>query len=257
MGIDLSGKTAIVTGGGQGLGAATAQCLAEAGAAVVITYFEDAGDETSGATGGVNRLRAEETASRIGNRSAACEADVRDPAAVHGVFDEVGKRYGGVDILINNAGIHRDRTIKKMSQDEWQQVIDTNLTGTFNMCREASRAMRDGGRIVNVSSLSGVIGLFGQTNYAASKAGVIGLTRSLSRELARRNILVNAVAPGVVLTQMGLSIPAGVRESMLRNIPMGRFGEPVEIGRVILFLCSNYASYITGQVIHVNGGWIG
>jgi 3-oxoacyl-[acyl-carrier protein] reductase len=147
--------------------------------------------------------------------------------------------------------------MKKMSQEEWQEVIDTNLTGTFNMCRKAAEGMSDGGRIVNVSSLSGVIGFFGQTNYAASKAGVIGLTRSLSRELARRNILVNAVAPGVVLTQMGLSIPPDLRERMLAHIPMGRFGEPEEIARVILFLCSDYASYITGQIIHVNGGWIG
>ena len=249
MEIDLAGKTAIVTGGGQGLGAATARVAAEAGSNVIITYFDDAER--------VNRRRAEEEAAGIGERVVAMEADVRDPAAVGVLFDQVLERCGGVDIVVNNAGINRDRTMKKMSQEEWQEVIDTNLTGTFNMCRKAAEAMSNGGRIVNISSLSGVIGLFGQTNYAASKAGVIGLTRSLSRELARRNILVNAVAPGVVLTQMGLSIPPELRERMLANIPMGRFGEPEEIARVILFLCSDYASYITGQVIHVNGGWIG
>jgi 3-oxoacyl-[acyl-carrier protein] reductase len=249
MEIDLAGKTAIVTGGGQGLGAATARVVAEAGSTVIITYFDDAE--------GVNRRRAEKGAAGIGERGAAMEADVRNPAAVGAMFDQVLERYGGVDIVVNNAGINRDRTMKKMSQEEWQEVIDTNLTGTFNMCRKAAEAMSDGGRIVNVSSLSGVIGFFGQTNYAASKAGVIGLSRSLSRELARRSILVNAVAPGVVLTQMGLSIPPKLRERMLDHIPMGRFGEPEEIARVILFLCSDYASYITGQVIHVNGGWIG
>lgn len=247
--IDLSGKTAIITGAGQGLGATTARLMAEAGATVVITYFND--------SQGLNRRRAEERAAEIGEHGAAVEADVRDPAAVEALFDRVIQRVKGVDILVNNAGILRDRTARKMTQEEWQEVIDTNLTGTFHMCREAARKMSDGGRIVNISSLSGVIGFFGQTNYAASKAGVIGLTRSLSRELARRGILVNAVAPGVVLTEMGLSIPQEVRERMLGNIPMGRFGEPEEIARVVLFLCSDYASYITGQVIHVNGGWIG
>ena len=249
MGIDLAGKTALITGGGQGLGAATARIMAEAGAEVIITYFND--------TEGLNRKRAEDLSAVIGEPGAAMEADVRDPAAVQELFNRVKRRCKSVDILVNNAGILRDRTIKKMSQEEWQQVIDTNLTGTFNMCREASRNMSDGGRIVNISSISGTIGFFGQTNYAASKAGVIGLTRSLSRELAGRRILVNVVAPGVVLTQMGRSIPEEVRAKMLDNIPMNRFGEPEEIARVILFLCSGYASYITGQVIHVNGGWIG
>jgi 3-oxoacyl-[acyl-carrier protein] reductase len=248
-GIDLSGKTAIITGAGQGLGAAIALLMAGAGAAVIINYFND--------PEGLNRERAERRAAEIGGQTVIMEADVRDPAAVETLFDQADDRFKQVDILVNNAGIIRDRTVKKMTQEEWQTVIDTNLTGTFYMCREAAKKMSDGGRIVNVSSLSGVIGFFGQANYAASKAGVIGLTRTLSRELAGRGILVNAVAPGVVQTEMVLSIPEEVRERMLGSIPMGRFGEPEEIARVILFLCSEYASYITGQVIHVNGGWIG
>jgi 3-oxoacyl-[acyl-carrier protein] reductase len=144
-----------------------------------------------------------------------------------------------------------------MTEEEWQQVIDTNLTGTFHLCREAAKKMTEGGRIVSLSSVSGMVGFYGQANYAASKAGILGLTRTLSRELAKRKICVNAVAPGFVMTEMGMSTPEEVRSRMLKNIPLGRFGEPEEIAHVILFLCSEYASYITGQVIHVNGGWIG
>jgi 3-oxoacyl-[acyl-carrier protein] reductase len=185
------------------------------------------------------------------------EADVRDPKAVEIMFDRTVDHFGSLHIVVNNAGIIRDRTIKKMSSEEWLAVIDTNLTGTFNVCREAATRLHDGGRIVNLSSISGVTGFFGQSNYAASKAGIIGLTRVLCRELAKHRITVNAVAPGLVLTEMGLAIPHEMRTGMLKSIPLGRFGEPEEIAGVILFLCSDLASYITGQVIHVNGGWIG
>lgn len=245
--IDLAGKTALVTGGGQGLGAATAAALAGAGARVVVNYFHD--------PGGVNRQRAVETAAAIGESAVAMEADVRDPAALASMFDAIAARFGGIDIVVNNAAILRDRSVKKMSREEWQAVIDTNLTGVFNVSRLAAERLSDGGRIVNLSSISAFEGFFGQANYAAAKAGVAGMTRVLARELARRRITVNAVAPGVVLTEMGRSIPEEVRAEMLKSIPLGRFGEPSEIASVILFLASDLASYVTGQVIHVSGGW--
>jgi len=183
------------------------------------------------------------------------EADVRDPAALASMFDAIAARFGGIDIVVNNAAILRDRSVKKMSREEWQAVIDTNLTGVFNVSRLAAERLSDGGRIVNLSSISAFEGFFGQANYAAAKAGVAGMTRVLARELARRRITVNAVAPGVVLTEMGRSIPEEVRAEMLKSIPLGRFGEPSEIASVILFLASDLASYVTGQVIHVSGGW--
>ena len=247
--IDLSEHTAVITGAGQGLGAATAELLAEAGANVAVNYFRDAED--------INRARAEETARRIGPRAVTLEADVRDPDAVARLFDQVREQFGSIEIVVSNAGIIRDRTIKKMSGEEWQAVIDTNLTGTFNVCREAARGISDGGRIVTFSSISGVLGFFGQTNYAAAKAGVVGLTKALSREVARRGITVNAIAPGMVLTEMGQTVPEDQQAEMLKAIPLARFGGPEEIARVVLFLCSDLASYVTGQLIHVNGGWIG
>ena len=247
--IDLSGKTALITGAGQGLGASTAMLLAVAGANTVINYFRDEEGKNAG--------QAEETAREIGDRAMVFAADVRDASAVSVMFNQTIDRFGSVELVVNNAAVIRDRTIGKMSRDEWQDVIDINLTGTFNVCREAARRIADGGRIVNLSSISATIGFYGQTNYAASKAGIMGLTRSLSRELAARRITVNAVAPGVVLTEMGLTIPEKVRGEMLKEVPLGRFGEPHEIAGAVLFLCSDLASYITGQVIHVNGGWIG
>lgn len=247
--IDLAGKTAIVTGAGQGLGLATAEALHRAGAAVVITYLDDAA--------GANRGRAEEAAARLGSRCVALAADVRDLAAVEAMMDQAIARFGGIDILVNNAGILRDKTLKKMSPDDWNAVVETNLTGVFHACKAACERLRDGGRIVNLASVSAAIGFFGQANYAAAKSGVIGLTKVLSRELARRGITVNAVAPGVVLTEMGRSIPEEARAAMLSSVPLGRFGEPREIAEAILFLASPMASYITGQTLHVNGGWWG
>jgi 3-oxoacyl-[acyl-carrier protein] reductase len=247
--IDLSGKTALITGGGQGLGAATAFALAGAGANVVINYFND--------PAGVNRLRAEQTARATGPQTMVVEADVRRFDQVEAMVAAAIERFGSLEIVVNNAAILRDKTIKKMSLEDWHDVLDTNLTGVYHVAKAVVEKLADGGRIVNLASISGVIGFYGQSNYAAAKAGVIGLTKVLSRELAKRAITVNAVAPGVVLTEMGKTIPEEKRAEMLKSIPLGRFGDPEEIAAVILFLCSPLASYITGQVIHVNGGWFG
>lgn len=247
--IDLSGKTAVVTGAGQGLGQCTASVLSAAGANVVVNYFDD--------VAGSNRRRAEETATGLGDRAIALAADVRDAAEINRMFDQVVQRFGRLDIVVNNAAIIRDRTLKKMTDAEWQDVIDTNLTGVFQVCRAAADRLADGGRIVNMASISGVVGFYGQVNYSAAKAGVIAITKVLSKELARRSITVNAVAPGVVLTEMGKTIPEEVRAGMIAQIPLGRFGEPEEISNIILFLCSDLASYVTGQTIHANGGWLG
>ncbi len=245
--IDLTGKVAVVTGASQGLGETTARLLHRAGATVVVNYVEM----------GTNQANAQRIVAELGERAVAIEADVRSPERVEAMFDQAVRAFGGVDIVVNNAGIIRDRTVKKMSPAEWQQVIDTNLTGVFNVCKAASERLRENGRIVNLASIAGVVGFFGQANYAAAKAGVIALTKVLSRELARKKITVNAVAPGVVLTEMGKSIPEEVRATMLANIPLARFGEPQEISNAILFLSSDLSAYITGQTIHVNGGWIG
>jgi 3-oxoacyl-[acyl-carrier protein] reductase len=247
--IDLTGKTAIVTGAGQGLGRATAAALHRAGASVVINYFDD--------PDGLNRGKAEATVEALGSRAVAHAADVRDLSAVETMMDAAIARFGSLDLLVNNAGILRDKSLKKMESSDWDAVIDTNLTGVFHACKAACERLSDGGRIVNLASLSAVLGFFGQANYAAAKSGVIGLTKVVSRELAKRQITVNAVAPGVVLTEMGRSIPEEARQKMLQNIPLGRFGEVDEVADVIVFLCSPLASYITGQTLHVNGGWWG
>ena len=247
--IDLSGKVAVVTGGGQGLGLATAAALHSAGATVVLNYFEDAS--------GTNRERANSGAKLLGDRAIALPADVRNRTAVDGMLEEVVKKFGRLDIVINNAAIIRDRSLRNMTDDEWSDVIDTNLTGVFNVCKAAQSRLGNGGRIVSMASISGTIGFFGQVNYSSAKAGVMALTKVLSKELASRNITVNAVAPGVVLTEMGQSIPDEAREKMLASIPLQRFAEPEEIANVILFLCSPLATYVTGQTIHVNGGWWG
>ena len=245
--IDLSGKTAVVTGASQGLGEVTARLLHRAGANVVVNYVAL----------GTNQAKADRIVSELGVRAAAMEADVCVQQRVNNMFEEAEKRFGGIDIVVNNAGILRDRTIRKMSQEEWQQVIDTNLTGVFHVCKTAGDRLRENGRIVNISSISGQIGFFGQANYSAAKAGVIALTKVLSKELAKKRITVNAVAPGIVLTEMGKMIPDEQRATMLSLIPLGRFGEPDEIANVILFLSSELASYVSGQTLHVNGGWWG
>jgi 3-oxoacyl-[acyl-carrier protein] reductase len=243
--IDLTGRAAIVTGASQGLGAAIAAVLYRAGASVVVNHYPDE----------ANGRKAKEVVEGLGERAVALPADVRKPAECAAMVAGAVERFKKIDIVVNNAGILRDRTLKNLSDDDWQAVIDTNLTGVFNVCRAANAAMVDGGRIVNISSIAAAMGFIGQAYYAAAKAGIMGLTKVLSRELARRRINVNAVAPGVVLTEMGKSIPEQHRAEMMKAIPLGRFAEPSEIADVVLFLCSDLASYITGQTLHVNGGW--
>lgn len=184
-------------------------------------------------------------------------ADVSKPGQVQAMMAEVKARFGGLDFLVNNAAIIRDRTIAKMSLEEWDAVTDVNLSGVFYCCKYALEIMRDGGAVVSFGSIAAIQGFFGQANYAAAKAGVQAMMRVLSREAARRSIRVNAVAPGVIETSMAATIPESVRAEMLKHIPLGRFGQPEEVAQVVLFLCSPLASYLTGQTIEINGGWRG
>jgi 3-oxoacyl-[acyl-carrier protein] reductase len=245
--IDLTGRVAVITGGIQGLGKATASLLREAGACVAVNYFDD--------SEGISRQRASEAASEWGDSGLVLPADVRNREAMADFFAEVKTKFGRLDFLINNAAILRDRTVKNLTDEQWDAVIDTNLSSVFRVSQIALPYLEDGGRIINMASISGVIGFYGQANYASAKAGIIALTKVLSRELASRRINVNAVAPGVVLTEMGASIPESAREQMLSQIPLKRFGQPEEIASVILYLCSQLSSYVTGQTLHVNGGW--
>lgn len=245
--IDLSNKTAVITGSSQGIGLSTARVLHQAGANVVINYFAD--------EQGSNAKLADQAVAELQSRAIACAADVRQPEQLASMMDTAKQHFGSLDILVNNAGILRDRSLKKMSHREWTDVIDTNLTGVFNGSQAAIPHLSAGGAIVNIASLSAVIGFFGQANYASAKAGVITLTKVMSKELARQNIRVNAVAPGVIETEMGQSIPEENRMAMLTQIPLNRFGDPVEIGNTVLFLVSDLSSYTTGQTLHVNGGW--
>ena len=247
--IDLSSKVAVITGGIQGLGKATAAMLLRAGANVAVNYFDDAA--------GVSRQRAEEAAKEWGDAGLVMAADVRSRENMTAFFETVKAKFGRIDFLVNNAAILRDRSVKNLTDEEWDAVVDTNLSAVFRVSQIVLPFLQDGGRIVNMASISGVVGLFGQANYSSAKAGVIAFTKVLSRELASRRINVNAVAPGVVMTEMGATIPEAVRDQMLAQIPMKRFGDPDEIASVILYLCSDLSSYVTGQTLHVNGGWWG
>jgi 3-oxoacyl-[acyl-carrier protein] reductase len=250
--IDLSNQVALVTGASRGLGAAILEMLCAAGATGLLNYLPD-GE-------GVNAKDAEAVRQGIIAGGGRCElypADVSRAEEVREMMESVRRTHGPLDILVNNAGILRDRTIRNMSLEEWRAVIDTNLSGVFHGCKYGMEVMADGGRIVSLSSLSAFLGTFGQANYAAAKAGVVALTRVVSREGARRGIRANAVAPGLILTPMAETIPEEARAQMLPEIPLGRFGQPSDIAGAVLFLCSPLSAYVTGQVIHVNGGRYG
>jgi 3-oxoacyl-[acyl-carrier protein] reductase len=249
--IDLSGKVALVTGASQGLGAMTLRTLHQAGASVVINYYPDANNQGQADAQQIT----EQLNQQRDNSAIAIAADVTNFEQVQAMIQQTVNHFGGLDIVVNNAGILRDRTLAKLAIDDWNAVIATNLTGVFHVCKAAAAVLRERGRVVNLGSIAGTMGFFGQSNYAAAKSGVAGMGRVLSRELARRNITVNTVAPGVVLTDMGKSIPEQVRDEMLKQIPLARFGQPADIANAILFLCSDLASYITGQTLHVSGGW--
>lgn len=250
--MNLNGKCALVTGSSRGIGKAIALSLADYGADIAVNYVEDREGKNFSDAQSVTDIITQK-----GNKVAMFEADVGNYESVASMIDKVGQMFGKIDILINNAAILRDKTLKKMSCDEWDSVININLTGVFNCSRAVIEKMIDNGwgRIINISSVSGQTGFFGQTNYSASKAGVMGFTKALAREVAAKNITVNAIAPGMVETEMAKEIPPNVREEFMKQIPMGRFAQPCEIAESIAFLVSDNAAYITGQVLHINGGW--
>jgi 3-oxoacyl-[acyl-carrier protein] reductase len=243
----LNGRVALVTGGSRGIGKAISLALAREGADVVINYIE----QKEEANEVVDEIR------RVGGGALAFQTDVRDFDKVNSMVEQIIEEFGKIDILVNNAGIVRDKTLRKMKKEEWDIVIDTDLNGVFNCIKAVITHMeeRKNGKIVNISSVIGEIGNFGQANYAAAKAGVIGLTKSVAKEVARKGITVNAVAPGFTETGMLETIPESVKEQILKQIPMGRFAIPEDIAKVVVFLASDDANYITGQVINVNGGY--
>ncbi len=243
---DFTGKVVLVTGSSRGIGAGIISTFDRRGARCVVNYVDDAT--------GRNHAEAERVAASL-HEPLVLQCDVGNAEQVAAMMARIRHELGGLDVLVNNAGILRDRTLAKMTDDEWISVLRVNLTGAFNCIHHATGLLRDGGRIVNIASVSGQIGLFGQANYAASKAGVMALTKVTARELARRKITVNAVAPGFVKTDIHRSMPEEVKQQFLSLVPMGRFGEVEEIVGPVLFLCSAAARYITGQVLHVNGGF--
>ena len=244
----LTGKVALVTGAGRGIGREIALTLARNGATVIVNYNG-------------SRERAEEVVESIeaeGGNAEAIQCNVADfEASAQMVKDVLGK-YGKVDILVNNAGITRDNLIMRMSEQDYDAVLDTNLKGAFNMIRHLSKAFlkQRYGKIINISSVSGVMGNAGQSNYSASKAGLIGLTKSVARELASRNICVNAVAPGFIETEMTNVLSDNVKDNLKNLIPLGKMGTARDVANLVLFLAGKNADYITGQVIHVDGGMV-
>jgi 3-oxoacyl-[acyl-carrier protein] reductase len=244
MKIDLTGRTALVTGSTRGIGRAIAEALAGAGARVAVV--------------GRDQAKAAETAAAIGSGAQGFGAEIGDPASIVALVEAVEKGFGQIDILVNNAGLTRDNILFRIKDEDWDTVIDANLRGAFVAIRAASRGMikRRWGRIVNIASIVGITGNKGQANYAASKAGLIGLTKSVAKELGSRNVLVNAVAPGFIETDMTAAMTPAARAALSGQIPLERLGSPRDVAGVVAFLASDYASYITGQTLVVDGGMV-
>ena len=244
MQIDLSSRVALVTGSTRGIGRAIAQTLADCGARVAVV--------------GRDKEKSVAVANEIGDAALGFAADVGDPAAVAQLVADVEAAFGSLDILVNNAGLTRDNLLVRIKDEDWDAVLDTNLRGAFVAIRAASRGMmkRRWGRIINIASVVGLTGNKGQANYAASKGGLIALTKSAAKELGSRNILANAVAPGFIETDMTGAMTSDARSAMAAQIPLERFGAPADVAGVVAFLASEYASYITGQIITVDGGMV-
>ncbi len=248
MEISLKGKTAIVTGAGRGIGRAVARMLAQCGANIVINDIP----------GSQDALDAQKELEQMGAKTLVCLGDVRSYADAEKMVKETLDKFKSVDILVNNAGITRDGLLMRMSEADWDDVLDINLKGAFNTTKAVIRPMskQKGGAIVNMASIVGVTGNAGQVNYASSKAGLIGLTKSVAKEYASRNIRVNAVAPGFIKSKMTDVLSEEVKESYFKSIPLGRFGEAEDIAKTVLYLVSDLSLYITGQVIHIDGGLV-
>jgi 3-oxoacyl-[acyl-carrier protein] reductase len=244
MKIDLTGKNALVTGSTRGIGRAIAEAFAESGARVAVA--------------GRDRQRADEAAAAIGRDARGFAADVSDTAAVAKLVDDVEKSFGSIDILVNNAGITRDNLVMRLKDEDWDAVLDANVRGAFAAIRAVSRGMmkRRAGRIINIASIVGLIGNKGQANYAASKAALIALTKSVAKELGSRNILVNAVAPGFIETEMTAAMTQEARDALGKQIALERLGSAQDVAAIVAFLASDLASYITGQVFVVDGGLV-
>jgi 3-oxoacyl-[acyl-carrier protein] reductase len=244
MTIDLSDRVVLITGGARGIGFAIAERLYGAGAHVVVGDLQGASDAAARLTGG--------------GRALGIESDVSDSASLEAAVSAAEADVGPIDILVNNAGITRDGLLMRMTEDDWDLVLRVNLKGTFNATKLLSRGMmkRRWGRIINIASVVGIRGNAGQANYSASKAGVIGFTKTMARELASRNVLVNAIAPGFIDTEMTKALSDTVRDELMRQIPLARLGSPEDVAKAALFLASDLADYITGQVIVVDGGMV-
>ncbi|HEY9688289.1 MAG TPA: 3-oxoacyl-[acyl-carrier-protein] reductase [Coleofasciculaceae cyanobacterium] len=239
-----TGKAAIVTGGSRGIGRAVVVALAEAGFNVAFSYAANKAAATE----------VENTVKVFGGEVLAVQADAANPLEAQALIDQAHEKFGRIDVLVNNAGVTRDGLLMRMSDDDWGKVIDTNLTGAFYTCRAVSRLMlkQRSGAIVNISSVVGVYGNAGQANYAASKAGLIGFTKSLAKEFGSRSVTANVIAPGFIVTDMTENVP---KDKLMEHIPLGRLGEPEDIAKTVLFLVTS-GGYITGQVIHVDGGLV-